>query len=134
MGQWKSGFCRRHKIKWQWTSFHWEPFFVFSNQLSKLLIIHTRLSVLIIVLRMLLFSVYVWMFNTILNLYCKWMDEKFSFTSLYSFVLKIIPNVWTMHHSDKYWDEPFSFKPERFLDEDGQLLPATHPVRKRYSM
>lgn len=45
----------------------------------------------------------------------------------------IIPNSWTMHHSEKYWDDPFSFKPERFLDEDGQLLPATDPVRKRFA-
>lgn len=45
----------------------------------------------------------------------------------------IIPNVWTMHHSEKYWYDPFSFKPERFLDEGGQLLPATDPVRKRFA-
>lgn len=45
----------------------------------------------------------------------------------------IIPNSWTMHHSEKYWDDPFSFKPERFLDKDGQLLPATDPVRKRFA-
>lgn len=34
-------------------------------------------------------------------------------------------NSWTMHHS---------FKPERFLVKDVQLLHATDPVRKRYTM
>uniref|UniRef100_K1Q9M6 unspecific monooxygenase n=1 Tax=Magallana gigas TaxID=29159 RepID=K1Q9M6_MAGGI len=43
----------------------------------------------------------------------------------------IVANSWTMHHSEKYWDEPFSFKAERFLDSNGQLFPATHPIRKR---
>lgn len=43
----------------------------------------------------------------------------------------IVANSWTIHHSEKYWEEPFSFKPERFLDSNGLLLPATHPVRKR---
>ena len=37
-----------------------------------------------------------------------------------------------MHHNEKYWEEPFSFKPERFLDEEGRLLPANHPTRKMY--
>ncbi|XP_061187828.1 steroid 17-alpha-hydroxylase/17,20 lyase-like [Saccostrea echinata] len=43
----------------------------------------------------------------------------------------IIPNGWTMHHSEKYWEDPFTFKHERFLDSEGQLLAATHPIRKR---
>lgn len=43
----------------------------------------------------------------------------------------IVPNVWTIHHSEKEFDDPFVFKPERFLDDKGQLLPSNDPVRKR---
>lgn len=43
----------------------------------------------------------------------------------------IIPNIWTIHHSEKEFDDPFLFKPERFLDDKGQLLPSNDPVRKR---
>ncbi|XP_048728893.2 steroid 17-alpha-hydroxylase/17,20 lyase-like [Ostrea edulis] len=43
----------------------------------------------------------------------------------------VVVNLWTIHHSDKEWDEPFSFKPERFLQPDGSLMSSTDPVRKR---
>ncbi|XP_062613133.1 cytochrome P450 1A2-like [Saccostrea cucullata] len=43
----------------------------------------------------------------------------------------IVPNLWTIHHSEKEWDEPFKFKPERFLDAEGLLLPSNNPIRKR---
>lgn len=65
-------------------------------------------------------------------LVCLVNENKTFFMLRFLFYQQIIPNSWTMHHSEKYWDDPFSFKPERFLDEDGQLLPATDPVRKRY--
>lgn len=39
-------------------------------------------------------------------------------------------NLWTINHSDD-WGDPFNFRPERFLDESGSLLPATHPTRRR---
>ncbi|XP_061166966.1 cytochrome P450 1A1-like [Saccostrea echinata] len=43
----------------------------------------------------------------------------------------IVPNLWTIHHSEKEWEEPFKFKPERFLDADGFLLPSNDPIKKR---
>ncbi|XP_062614296.1 cytochrome P450 2D28-like [Saccostrea cucullata] len=43
---------------------------------------------------------------------------------------RILTNLWTVHHSEE-WDDPFVFRPERFLDDSGLLLPATHPSRKR---
>lgn len=39
---------------------------------------------------------------------------------------------WSMHHSDTEWEDPFLFKPERFLEQDGSLKPASDPVRKRF--
>ncbi|XP_061182630.1 cytochrome P450 1A2-like [Saccostrea echinata] len=43
---------------------------------------------------------------------------------------RILTNLWTVHHSDE-WDDPFVFRPARFLDDSGLLLPATHQTRKR---
>ena len=39
-------------------------------------------------------------------------------------------NLWSLHHDEDLWDEPFKFKPERFLNEDGEVLPVDHPNRK----
>ena len=39
-------------------------------------------------------------------------------------------NLWALHHDENLWDEPFAFKPERFLDADGQLVAADHANRK----
>ncbi|CAH1782100.1 unnamed protein product [Owenia fusiformis] len=33
-------------------------------------------------------------------------------------------NLWALHHDEKYFDEPYEFKVERFLDDDGKLLSA----------
>ncbi len=42
----------------------------------------------------------------------------------------IAPNTWTLHHNPDFWDEAEHFKPERFLDNEGNLLPPNHQRRK----
>ena len=42
----------------------------------------------------------------------------------------IITNLWSLHHDPDFWPEPFEFRPERFLDDAGQLVAADHPNRK----
>ncbi len=41
-----------------------------------------------------------------------------------------IINMWGLHHEKEFWGDPENFRPERFLDEDGELLAADHPNRK----
>ena len=41
-----------------------------------------------------------------------------------------IINMWSLHHEKAFWGDPEKFRPERFLDEDGELLAADHPNRK----
>ncbi|XP_064596440.1 cytochrome P450 2U1-like [Liolophura sinensis] len=43
---------------------------------------------------------------------------------------KVMANIWLIHHDDKIWDDPWEFKPQRFLNEEGNLLSADHPNRK----
>ena len=38
-----------------------------------------------------------------------------------------IINTWSLHHDKAFWGDPENFRPERFLDEDGELLAADHP-------
>ncbi len=40
-------------------------------------------------------------------------------------------NMFNLSHDSRYWDEPFKFNPQRFLDENGDLVPADHMNRKR---
>ena len=35
----------------------------------------------------------------------------------------VFVNLWGINHDPDCWDEPFEFKPERFLNEDGDVLP-----------
>ena len=42
----------------------------------------------------------------------------------------VAPFFWSLHHDEKFWHDPWVFRPERFLNEDGTLMPPDHPHRK----
>ncbi len=42
----------------------------------------------------------------------------------------ILANVWSLHHNENYWDQPWVFNPDRFI-EKGKLVPADHINRQR---
>ncbi len=42
----------------------------------------------------------------------------------------ILTNLWALHHNPDVWGDPDRFRPERFLDDDGHLVPADHIYRK----
>ena len=35
----------------------------------------------------------------------------------------VIVNLWSLHHDPDIWDDPNDFKPQRFLDDDGNFVP-----------
>lgn len=42
----------------------------------------------------------------------------------------LIMNLWHMHHNKDVWGDPWAFRPERFLGDDGQVLPQTHTLMR----
>ena len=35
----------------------------------------------------------------------------------------VLTNLWSLHHDPEIWNDPNAFRPERFLDEEGNFLP-----------
>ncbi|XP_060585908.1 cytochrome P450 1A2-like [Ruditapes philippinarum] len=44
----------------------------------------------------------------------------------------VLGNVWFIHHDKDIWGDPWTFRPERFLDKDGNILPNDHKFMKNY--
>ncbi len=42
----------------------------------------------------------------------------------------IMCNFWGVHHDESFWDDPAEFRPERFLDPEGHLLPPSDSRRR----
>jgi cytochrome P450 len=43
---------------------------------------------------------------------------------------EILVHLWGLHHDEQFWIKPYEFDPQRFLDDNGELVPADHPNRK----
>jgi len=35
----------------------------------------------------------------------------------------VLANLWSLHHDPEIWDDPDAFRPERFLDDEGNFVP-----------
>ncbi len=42
----------------------------------------------------------------------------------------VFPNLWALHHDERYWESPWEFNPNRWL-ENGQILPPDHIKKQR---
>ncbi|XP_045207946.2 cytochrome P450 1A1-like [Mercenaria mercenaria] len=38
----------------------------------------------------------------------------------------VLANLWFIHHDERIWGDPWTFRPERFLNDKGQLLEREH--------
>ena len=43
-------------------------------------------------------------------------------------------NAFNFHHDERYWTDPWKYRPGRFLDSNGDVIPPDHINRKRYNI
>ena len=41
----------------------------------------------------------------------------------------VMVNLWAINHDPDFWEDPYDYKPERFLNTEGELLSPEHPRR-----
>jgi cytochrome P450 len=44
---------------------------------------------------------------------------------------QVFANVWYVHHDKEIWGDPWVFRPERFLSDNGDLVVIEHKFRRR---
>lgn len=45
---------------------------------------------------------------------------------------QLFGNIWGIHHDEDIWGDPYEFRPERFLDSEGNILPPENKVRQAF--
>lgn len=53
-------------------------------------------------------------------------------TPTFFLVEQVYINLWSLHHDESVWPDPWTFNPNRFLDADGNLLPPNHDNRRKF--
>ena len=56
----------------------------------------------------------------------------FSTQKIICLPFQIMSNLFGIHHDERFWDRPWDFLPERFLSENGTLLPEDHSVMQKW--
>jgi len=44
----------------------------------------------------------------------------------------VLVNAFYTSHNPRVYKDPFTIRPERFLDENGAVVPPGHPARYKY--
>ncbi|XP_060593028.1 cytochrome P450 2D20-like isoform X3 [Ruditapes philippinarum] len=45
---------------------------------------------------------------------------------------QIFSNLFGIHHDERFWTDPWTFQPERFLTQEGKLIADDHPTMKNF--
>ncbi|KAK7467834.1 hypothetical protein BaRGS_00036940 [Batillaria attramentaria] len=45
---------------------------------------------------------------------------------------KVYSATFMFHHDPEVWGDPDAFRPQRFIDDTGRLVPSSHPLRQHY--
>ena len=46
----------------------------------------------------------------------------------------MLGNSYRIAHNSDVYEDPFTVKPDRFLDKDGKMVEPGHPLRQKYAI